>query len=144
MKIRKATSNDISAIVAMLADDELGKKREHFTTPLPETYQSAFNNIENDPNQELMVAESETGEVIGTLQLTFIQYLTYQGGVRAQKPFASGKISEVAVWVATCFNGLLAEQKKEVRMYFNLLPIKNVPMPFGFMRLWALWLHMKA
>ena len=27
---------------------------------------------------------SESGFVIGTLQLSFIQYLTYQGGIRAQ------------------------------------------------------------
>jgi len=31
-----------------------------------------------------MVMENESGEIIGTLQLTFIQYLIYQGGIRAQ------------------------------------------------------------
>jgi len=31
-----------------------------------------------------MVAESSDSEIIGTLQLSFIQYLTYRGGVRAQ------------------------------------------------------------
>ena len=42
MKIRKATYEDVSAIVAMLADDELGAKRENFQQPLPEVYLSAF------------------------------------------------------------------------------------------------------
>ena len=28
--------------------------------------------------------ENEAQEIIGTLQLSFIQYLTYQGGIRAQ------------------------------------------------------------
>ena len=83
MKIRKATYEDISAIVAMLADDELGAKRENFQQPLPEVYLKAFEVIISDPHQELMVVEKQQ-EVIGTMQLSFIQYLTYQGGVRAQ------------------------------------------------------------
>ena len=83
MKIRKATYEDVSAIVAMLADDELGAKRENFQQPLPEVYLSAFEVIISDPHQELMVVEKQQ-EVIGTMQLSFIQYLTYQGGVRAQ------------------------------------------------------------
>ncbi len=68
----------------MLANDELGKLREDFRNPLPDTYYKAFENIANDPNQELVVIENEDGDVIGTLQLSFIQYLTYQGGIRAQ------------------------------------------------------------
>jgi|TARA_R110000744_G_scaffold143423_4_gene255279 GNAT superfamily N-acetyltransferase len=84
MKFRKATENDVIAIVEMIADDELGKTRENFKTPLPEEYYRAFANINSDNNQELIVVENEVGEVVGTLQLSFIQYLTYRGGVRAQ------------------------------------------------------------
>ncbi len=83
MKFRKATRHDVIHLVALLADDELGQKRERFEDPLPESYYQAFANIDQDPNQELIAIEEE-GEVIGTLQLTFIPYLTYQGGVRAQ------------------------------------------------------------
>ncbi len=83
MKIKKATKEDVSAIVAMLADDELGAERENFRQPLPEVYLKAFDVIISDPHQELIVVEKEQ-EVIGTMQLSFIQYLTYQGGVRAQ------------------------------------------------------------
>ncbi|EAR00069.1 transcriptional regulator [Maribacter sp. HTCC2170] len=68
----------------MLADDELGKKRENYRIPLPEEYINAFNNINNDPNQELIVVENEDGDIVGTLQISFIQYLTYCGGIRAQ------------------------------------------------------------
>jgi GNAT superfamily N-acetyltransferase len=50
---------------------------------LPEAYYEAFNRIDRDPNQELMVVELAK-QVIGTLQLSFIPYLTYQGGIRAQ------------------------------------------------------------
>ncbi len=84
MKFRKATKNDISAIVAMMADDMLGKNREKFEDPLPQAYIQAFKKIDADENQELIVIESEDSEVIGTLQLTFIQYMNYCGGIRAQ------------------------------------------------------------
>ena len=68
----------------MLADDELGKTRENFTTPLAPEYIEAFARINADANQELVVAENENGVIIGTLQLSFLPYLTYRGGVRAQ------------------------------------------------------------
>jgi GNAT superfamily N-acetyltransferase len=84
MIFRKATQNDISKIVEMIADDELGKTRENFQDPLPAEYLTAFEKINADQNQELIVVENENSEIIGTLQLSFIQYLTYQGGIRAQ------------------------------------------------------------
>ncbi|MCL6296260.1 GNAT family N-acetyltransferase [Jejuia spongiicola] len=84
MKFRKATKEDVSKIVEMIADDDLGKTRENFKTPLPCEYLDAFDKINADKNQELIVVENESSEIIGTLQLTFIQYLTYRGGIRAQ------------------------------------------------------------
>ena len=84
MNFRKATENDVSVIVEMIADDELGKKRENFQIPLPSEYLKAFEKINSDENQELIVVENEDLEIIGTLQLSFIQYLTYRGGIRAQ------------------------------------------------------------
>ncbi|WP_036385600.1 GNAT family N-acetyltransferase [Muricauda sp. MAR_2010_75] len=84
MKIRKAEKEDVPVIVQLLTNDKLGKLREDYKDPLPDTYYHAFDNIFNDPNQELVIIENENGEVIGTLQLSFIQYLTYKGGIRAQ------------------------------------------------------------
>jgi GNAT superfamily N-acetyltransferase len=84
MNFRKATENDVSTIVEMIADDKLGKKRENFQNPLPKEYLKAFKKINSDGNQELIVVENKNSEIIGTLQLSFIQYLTYQGGTRAQ------------------------------------------------------------
>lgn len=84
MNFRKATRNDVSIIVEMIADDELGKTRENFQKPLPIEYIKAFEKINSDENQELIVVEDENSEIIGTLQLSFIQYLTYRGGIRAQ------------------------------------------------------------
>ncbi len=84
MNFRKAQLKDLEIIIQMLADDELGQKRENFQVPLPETYYKAFEKINGDSNQELIVVENNSGEIIGTLQLSFIPYLTYQGGIRAQ------------------------------------------------------------
>ena len=83
MNIRRATLEDLNDIITLLADDNLGKTRELFTTPLPKEYINAFNAINSDKNQDLVVLE-EDGAIIGTLQLTFIPYLTYLGGIRAQ------------------------------------------------------------
>lgn len=84
MKFRKAIGSDITAIIEMLADDDLGRTRENLQTPLPSEYKDAFECINADPNQELIVVEDEHSEIIGTFQLSFIQYLTYRGGIRAQ------------------------------------------------------------
>ncbi|MBO3700521.1 GNAT family N-acetyltransferase [Roseivirga sp. E12] len=83
LSFRKANNEDVKHIVEMLADDELGRQRENFQLPIHSSYKDAFKAIDNDQNQELIVVEVDK-EIIGTLQLSFIQYLTYQGGVRAQ------------------------------------------------------------
>lgn len=84
MNFREATSKDLAEIVKMIADDKLGSTRENFQLPLPKEYLEAFRHIMTDKNQELIVVENIEQEIIGTLQLTFIQYLTYQGGIRSQ------------------------------------------------------------
>jgi|SRR5690554_1700647 len=84
MIFRKATEQDLVSIVAMMADDILGKERENFQEPLPKEYVEAFKKIDSDENQELIVLEEENSEIIGTLQLSFIQYLNRGGGLRAQ------------------------------------------------------------
>lgn len=83
LTFRKAEKKDIEYIVKLLADDELGSLRENFQVPIPQPYVDAFEAIDKDSNQELIVVEANN-KIIGTLQLSFIQYLTYQGGVRAQ------------------------------------------------------------
>lgn len=80
---RPARRADLPSIVRMLADDDLGRQRERYEDPLPQSYFSAFEQIENDPNHELIVAELD-GEVIGTLHLMFLPSISFQGGLRAQ------------------------------------------------------------
>lgn len=83
LNFRRATVADLPQIVEMLADDFLGKQRERFESPLPESYLRAFEEIDSDENNELIVVE-QNGEIIGTLQLTFIPSISFQGGKRAQ------------------------------------------------------------
>jgi len=80
---RLARRSDLPSIVRMLADDELGSQRERYEDPLPQVYYAAFEQIEVDPNHELVVAELN-GEVIGTLHLMFLSSVSFQGGLRAQ------------------------------------------------------------
>src|SRR5262245_54758433 len=79
---RAATRDDLPDIVRMLADDFLGTQRERYEDPLPESYTRAFEEIDADPNNELIVAVKD-GKVIGTLQLTFTPSISFQGGKRA-------------------------------------------------------------
>lgn len=81
--IRNAIVADVPAIVALLADDELGRARERNVDPLPDCYSAAFSAIDSDPNQQILVAVL-AGRVVGCLQLTFIPGLSHQGSWRAQ------------------------------------------------------------
>jgi ribosomal protein S18 acetylase RimI-like enzyme len=83
VKIRPARSSDVAAIVAMLADDALGRGRERIENPLPPAYLQAFEKVECDPNIQLVVAEGEGGEVVGCLQLCILPGLSSQGASRA-------------------------------------------------------------
>jgi ribosomal protein S18 acetylase RimI-like enzyme len=82
LKFREATREDLPEIVRMLADDFLGAQRERNENPLPDSYVEAFEEIEADRNNELIVAEKD-GAVIGTLQITFTPSISFQGGKRA-------------------------------------------------------------
>ncbi|KJK56625.1 GNAT family N-acetyltransferase [Saccharothrix sp. ST-888] len=79
LNIRPAVLDDLSAIVAMLADDPLGAGRETPDDLAP--YQDAFARLATDPNQHLIVAERE-GRVVGTLQLSVIPGLSRRGATR--------------------------------------------------------------
>jgi ribosomal protein S18 acetylase RimI-like enzyme len=67
----------------LLADDELGTKREITSTPLDQRYADAFRAIEADANQRLVVV-TDGHEIIGTLQLSFIPGIARLGSWRGQ------------------------------------------------------------
>lgn len=80
---RSAYQGDLPAIVGMLADDELAKTRETTSPDSAAVYAAAFEAIDRDNNNHLIVGLVED-RVIAVLQLTFIPNLTYSGGWRAQ------------------------------------------------------------
>ncbi len=82
--LRRAAAPDVPAIVNLLAADQLGATRDSVRTPEDlASYQRAFRAIDDDPAHILMVAESE-GEVIATMQVSFIPGLARRGALRAQ------------------------------------------------------------
>lgn len=81
VSIRPARREDVAAIVAMLADDHLGRARERVEDPLPASYYEALARVERDPNLTLVVAES-AGRLVGCLQLAILPGLSSQGASR--------------------------------------------------------------
>jgi GNAT superfamily N-acetyltransferase len=81
--IRPALRRDLGPVVRLLANDPLGSKREIDSDPPARCYVDAFEAMEADPRNALMVAE-RAGEIVGCLQLTFIPGLSRMGMERAQ------------------------------------------------------------
>jgi GNAT superfamily N-acetyltransferase len=79
--IRQATVTDVPAIIMLLADDEIGASRETPRDRAP--YDESFAAIAADPNQLLAIGE-RGGEIVATMQLTFIPGLSRRGTWRAQ------------------------------------------------------------
>ena len=78
--IRNARSEDLAAIVAMLADDDLGRTREapHNLEP----YAEAFLQMQDDARNCILVAEQD-GAAVGCCQISFIRGLSRRGATRA-------------------------------------------------------------
>ena len=74
----KAGSDDLAAIVSLLADDDIGQSREVVSEPPDRRYVDAFDTINRDEIQLLMVAE-ESNVVLSCLELTFITGLSHTG-----------------------------------------------------------------
>jgi ribosomal protein S18 acetylase RimI-like enzyme len=83
MLIRRATEEDLPAIVRLLADDPLGATRERVAEPLADAYRAAFAAMEAQTGNELLVAVI-ADQVVGCLQLTLIPGLSRLGATRAQ------------------------------------------------------------
>nr|BFE84126.1 GNAT family N-acetyltransferase [Planobispora longispora] len=80
MEFRTARLEDLPAVVAMIADDSIAAARTGTYGP---EHRAAFEAIAADPNNELIVAERD-GEVVGTMQLTYIPGISRRGALRLQ------------------------------------------------------------
>lgn len=67
----------------MLVDDPIGAMREDGSRPLNVRYLAGFEAVDRDPNQMLAVLEDD-GQVIGSLQITFIPSVARLGLWRGQ------------------------------------------------------------
>ncbi|MBB2751525.1 UNVERIFIED_ORG: GNAT superfamily N-acetyltransferase [Rhizobium aethiopicum] len=83
-QFRLARQSDLTAIVRLLADDDLGATREVVSDPVDAAYLSAFAAIEADANQLLAVAIDASDKVVGCLQLSFLPGLSRMGMWRGQ------------------------------------------------------------
>lgn len=83
VKHRFANESDLQAVIAMLADDEIGARRETPEADKRDGYLRAWEDMRQDQFNRLLVAEVED-ELVGVLQLTFISGLSRGGMKRAQ------------------------------------------------------------
>lgn len=82
--LRRATPADVPGIVELIAADQLGASRDGVRDAADlAAYVAAFRAIDADPAHLLVVAECD-GQLVGTLQLTFIPGLARRGALRAQ------------------------------------------------------------
>ena len=141
LQFRDATQEDLPILVAMLADDFLGKERgDHITPALAHSYIEAFAAIKANPHQSLLVAERE-GQIIGCYQLTLIPGLSYQGawkaiieGVRIASPWRGQgyghQLLSHAITLAR-FKGARTlelttnKQRKDAQRFYDQLGFKN-------------------
>jgi len=83
LRYRDADADDLPTIIAMLAEEQIGGRKDDASEPLDAVYLAAFAAIEKDPNQRLIVAELN-GEIVGTMQLSVLPGLLNHGAWRGQ------------------------------------------------------------
>lgn len=80
VSFRRAVSADLERIVSLIAGGQpTGVSREISTSPPSQNYIDAFAAIEANKNNFLVVVELES-QIVGTMQLTTLQYLSHVGG----------------------------------------------------------------
>ena len=81
INIREAERSDVPAITALFTDDILGRKREAQGGSIAPSYYEAFEAINADKNNLMIVAEID-GVLVGTLQITYVTNMSHQGAKR--------------------------------------------------------------
>lgn len=83
VEFRLAATADLSAMVALLAEDVLGAQRESLEAQAFGSYVSAFSEIMAQKGNQVLLGVRGS-EIVAMLQLTFIPGLAHQGALRAQ------------------------------------------------------------
>lgn len=79
--VARAVGADLPELVALLADDVLGRERDVAT---PEPYRSAFARIDADDNELLLAVRDQHGRLVATMQLMLLTSLSRAGATRLQ------------------------------------------------------------
>lgn len=103
--VGRATRSDVAGIVALLHDDPVAAGRETPDDLAP--YLAAFDRVDADPAQLLVVVHDEDGRLAATLQLTTVPGLSRAGATRvlveavrvAPRRRGSGLGSALLAWV---------------------------------------------
>lgn len=82
LRFRLAEPGDVAAIRDLLAEDSLGATREDLSNEGLNRYEKAFEAIAGSPDNELWLAISPQGDIVGTWQSTYIPYLSRGGNTR--------------------------------------------------------------
>jgi GNAT superfamily N-acetyltransferase len=83
-QLRRAVASDVQSIVELLVEDT---RRAAIETSAPEArsaYEQAFQQVDADASQLLVVATDTSDVVVATMQLTFIPGLSRAGSTRLQ------------------------------------------------------------
>jgi hypothetical protein len=109
--LRRATREDLPAIVDLLVNDPLGSSREAASEAGDfGPYATAFAAIDTDPAQLLIVA-TDGIEVVATMQLSFIPGLARRGALEPRsKRYGSPRIINAGVWEPPCSSGPLTRR----------------------------------
>ncbi|GAA1805731.1 GNAT family N-acetyltransferase [Agromyces neolithicus] len=83
--LRRATSDDLDQIMALLADDPVSASRGDVAAPDDRlAYLDALEQIIGDASNDVLVAVDPTGGLVGTFQLTRIPGMARRGAARLQ------------------------------------------------------------
>lgn len=83
--LRRATADDLSAILDLLVDDPVSVARgDSLREEDRPIYERAFAAVDASPAQQLLVVTSMKGDILGTMQLTVIPGLARVGATRLQ------------------------------------------------------------
>lgn len=83
ISFRYANETDLSTLISLLYDDDLGSARESTDPKMFSDYRAAFRRIQASPDNYIILAEAEE-EIIGMLQLTLLPGLSHKGSLRGQ------------------------------------------------------------
>lgn len=121
--VARATREHVGTIERLLADDPTSPRHVATTTltsddilgagPADADLLAAFEVIDADPNQEVLVVLDDGDRAIGTVQVTFVPSLARGGGVRAVVTGARVRAGDDSISIAKRVFAWLIEHSRE-------------------------------